>query len=207
MNGELWVACYLNRTERALLLAESQDVNQEKAFMSPLYWAVQHSNFPLIQKLVSLGARDNLALLLALRIGESKIIHFLLDHGMMFYTDYSHVVPDVRAKMESIELFRCYAVLQRPDLVVEQLRAGRSAPFQHWLSVFNAEAFTLFCSYLVLAQKIEASCFAAFFFGESDAPLRRYTWTGSPVSELLVRYLVLPKAGRRALRDIRAYLE
>lgn len=205
--NELWVACFLNRTEQALLLAEHEDVNQDDHYcMTPLYWAVKHGNLALVKKLLSREASDHAALYVALELGNAEIIHRLLNRGM-YCKNMIPACPGIRAKLETIELFKTAAELQRPDLLAAHWRAGRAAPFRQWLHLFNEEAQVQIFAFLVLAQRIEASCFAAFFFGESDAPIRRYTWTGSPVSELLVRYLVLPKAGRRALRDIRAYLE
>lgn len=205
--SELWLACYLNHTDHALILADHHDVNREIHYcMSPLYWAVKHGNLAIVKKLLSHEARDNLALYPALQEGNSELIHLLLDHGMAC-KDIIPVCPGIRAKLERIEMFQTFAAMQRPDLLVAHLRAGRTAPFRQWLHLFNERAHVEFFSFLVLSHAVAESCFAALFYKESDAPIRRYTWTASPVSELLVRYLVLPKAGRQTLRDIRAYLE
>ena len=203
----LWLACYHNQTDLALVLADYADVNREECYCSPLYSAVKYGNVPLVKKLLARGADDDSAVYVALRAGEEEVIHLLLDHGL-FYRDLPilRVSPSVRAKMKTIELFKTLAIL-RPDLLVAQLRAGRTAPFRQWLHEFDPAAFEHFCAFVVLSQRIEASCFAALFFTDSDAPIRRLTCTGSPVSELLVRYLVLPKPARRTLREVRAYLQ
>ena len=128
----------------------------------------------------------------------------LLDKGM-YYHDAFRAGPEIRAKMEKIELFKCFAALQRVDLVVDHLRAGHAAPFLQWLPFFDADSLQEFKSFAAIARAAQAACFTALFFKESEAPLRRYTRTGSPVSELLVRYLVLPKRARRELRSIRLF--
>ena len=201
-----WVACHRNHTDHAMVLADQVDVNCEQYGLSPLFMAVVHSNLPLIKKLFACGATDNSVVYMALKIGNAEIIHLLLDEGLFCMDAPLLVSLDIRAKMKTIELFKTYAVL-RPDLLVTELRAGRSAPFRQWLPYIDPAFFDPFCSFLVLSQRIEASCFAALFFTDSDAPIRRLTCTGSPVSELLVRYLVLPKPARRTLREIRAYLQ
>jgi len=202
----LWIACYQNQTDLSVVLADHADVNREEFYCSPLYSAVKYGNVPVIKKLLACGANDDSAVYIALRLGNNEVIHLLLDQGL-FYGDVPlRVSPDIRAKMKTIELFKTYAVL-RPDLLVELLRTGRSAPFRQWLHHIDPAFFDPFFAFLVLTQRIEASCFAALFFTDSDAPVRRLTCTGSPVSELLVRYLVLPKPARLTLREIRAYLQ
>lgn len=201
----LWVACFLNHTEHALILADHADVNYEQDCMTPLYWAAKHDNPALVKKLLARGADDNSALYIALQLGHSEVTDLLLDHGL-FCAAPLRISPAFRAKMKTIELFKTLAIL-RPDLLVAQLRAGRTAPFRQWLHEFDPAAFEQFCAFVVLCHQVEASCFAALFFTDSAARIRRLTCTGSPVSELLVRYLVLPKPTRRTLREVRAYLQ
>lgn len=202
----LWVACFLNHTDHALILADHVDASFEQGCMTPLYWAAKHGNVPLVKKLLARGANDHSALYIALRFGHDEVSRLLLDHGLFCADAPLHVSPEIRVKMKTIEQFKTYAVL-RPDLLVAQLRAGRSAPFRQWLHQIDPGSFESFFAFLVLSQRVEASCFAALFFTDSDAPVRRLTCTGSPVSELLVRYLVLPKPARLTLREIRAYLQ
>ena len=210
MPSAFWIACYRNHTDCALALMDGADVNREENALSPLYVSVVHSNVILIKNLLKRGAADDSdAVYMALKLGHELVIHLLLDRGMWhpYIMAQMKVSPAVRAKLECIEHYKWLAALQRVDLIMAGVQGGASPPFRQWLKHLNSASCRQLCVWILSTLKSEALCFAAFFFKDCDAPIRRYTCTGSPVSELLVRYLVPGRARtRRDVRDMYAYM-
>ena len=209
MPTAFWSACYRNHTDMALALLAKSDVNREENALSPLFMSVVNSNVVLIKALLRAGAEDDSDVMyMALKLGNDLVIHLLLDRGMWPTRDafLLRMSPAVRLKMECIEDYKWLAAMQRVDLIITGVLLGQSPPFRQWRKHLSEDSFLQIRDWVRATLQHTASCYAALFFTCCDASIRRYTWTESPVSELLVRYLVPARAQtRRVLRDMRAF--